>query len=125
MFSFCWTNFASPFTGTLTVLGLGVLGFFFVGLFVRRAYCRICPIGGLTAPFNRFGLASLNKVAQKCTNCGACARVCPVDNLTVLEIMEDGPVNACECTLCLRCVDACPETDCLELTFVGKRVVGS
>lgn len=123
--SVCWTNFASAFTATLTFLGFVVVAFFFVGLFVRRAYCRICPIGGLSALFNRIGLVSLEKLAQKCTNCGACARVCPVDNLTVLDTMKDGSVDACECTLCLRCVDACPEPGCLELRLATKRIVQS
>lgn len=121
----CWTNFATPFQSVLSVLGLVTLVFFGVGFFLRRAYCRICPIGGLTAPFNRYGAVAICKSVQKCTDCGACARVCPVDNLTVLEGKKDGPVTACECTLCLRCVEACPEPDCLEFTFLGKRISGS
>lgn len=121
----CWSNWRDPVTGTLTVLGFAVLVVFFLGLAVRRFYCRICPIGGITAPFNRFGLVSLHKEAQKCTRCGVCARVCPVDNLTVFEGEQGQPVNACECTLCLRCVEACPERGCLEFTFLGRRVVGS
>ena len=120
----CWTNFSNGIQGTLTILGLSFFGLFFLSFFVRRVYCRLCPIGGLTAVFNRYGLVSLNKVAQKCTYCGACARVCAVDNLTVLD-GGDGPVSACECTLCLRCVEVCPEPDCLTFTFVGRRVTGS
>jgi polyferredoxin len=123
--SICWTNWKDPITSTLSVLGLGTFLVFFLGFSVRRLYCRICPIGGLTAPFNRYGLVSLHKEARRCTRCGACARVCPVDNLTVFEGRQGQSVNACECTLCLRCVEACPEEGCLELTFLGKRVVGS
>jgi polyferredoxin len=121
----CWTNFKDWITGTLSVLGVATLAVFFLGLGIRRLYCRICPVGGLTAPFNRYGLSALHKEAGKCTRCGACARACPVDNLTVFDGREGDEVNACECTLCLRCVEACPEQGCLRFTFLGKRVVSS
>jgi len=133
--SICWTNWNDWISGTLTVLGFVALGFFFLSAAVRRLYCRICPVGGLAAPFNRYGLISLRKRGQRCTRCGACARVCPVDNLTVYEGMpgvaaggrlgKAGSVDACECTLCLRCVEGCPEEGCMELTLAGRRVVGS
>jgi len=121
----CWSNFGDWITTTLTILGLLTFAAFFFGLAVRRFYCRICPIGGITAPFNRFGLVSLHKDAAKCTHCGACARGCPVDNLTVYEGREGQSVNACECTLCLRCIEICPERSCLALTIGGKNVVSS
>jgi polyferredoxin len=121
----CWTNWRDWITGALSVLGLLTLGVFFLGFAVRRLYCRICPVGGLCAPFNRYGLVALQKEASKCTRCGSCARVCPVDNLTVYQGRHGDEVTACECTLCLRCVEACPERACLQLTFLGKRLVSS
>jgi polyferredoxin len=120
----CWTNWSDWITSSFSVVGLALLATFLVGLSVRRLYCRICPIGGLTAPFNRIGLPALEKEDARCTRCGACARVCPVDNLTVYEA-RGGSASACECTLCLRCVEACPERGCLSFTLAGKRVVGS
>jgi ferredoxin-type protein NapH len=121
----CWTNWRDPITSTLSVLGLGALALFLIGFGVRRLYCRICPIGGLTALFNRIGVVALQKDSARCTRCGSCARVCPVDNLTVYEGRVRQQVTACECTLCLRCVESCPEPRCLSFTFAGKRVVGS
>lgn len=121
----CWTNTSDWITTTLTILGLITFVAFFMGFGIRRFYCRICPIGGITAPFNRFGLISLNKDSSACTGCGTCSRVCPVDNLTVFEGKQTGPVNACECTLCLRCVEACPERGCLALTLLGKKIARS
>ena len=121
----CWTNTRDWITTVLSVLGIMTFTAFFLGFSVRRLYCRICPVGGITAPFNRYGLVSLHKEAHRCTRCGVCARVCPVDNLTVYEGQAGQSVNACECTLCLRCVDACPEQDCLKFTFLGKQITGS
>lgn len=121
----CWTNWSDWITGTLTVLGLITLGVFFWGFSIRRLYCRVCPVGGLTALFNRVGMVSIFKKDRQCTRCGACARVCHLDNLTVYEGRGERPVDACECMLCLRCVEACPEEGCLQFTFVGRKVVGS
>jgi len=121
----CWTNFRDGITSTLTVLGFIALVVFFLGFSVRRLYCRICPVGGLTALFNRWGMVTLYKQSPRCTRCGACARVCPVDNRTVYDRRDEGPVTACECTLCLRCVEACPEGGCLRFELLGKRVASS
>lgn len=121
----CWTNWRDPITATLSVLGIATLLLFFGGISVRRLYCRICPVGAISAPFNRVGLASLHKDAGRCTRCGACARVCPVDNLTVFEGRQGQAVNACECTLCLRCVEACPEPGCLSFSLVGRTLARS
>jgi ferredoxin-type protein NapH len=121
----CWTNHADSITTVFTVLGLIAFGIFFIGLTVRRFWCRLCPIGGLTAVFNRTGLVILEKNAVKCTRCGACERTCPLDVQRVYEGRETGPVTSYECHLCLRCVEACPEEDCLQFKWLGKRVTGS
>ena len=53
------------------------------------------------------------KVDQdKCTGCGTCVDVCPVE---VFELKEQGgetksvPVNQDECLACMACVTQCPE----------------
>ncbi|MBN2498491.1 MAG: 4Fe-4S binding protein [Deltaproteobacteria bacterium] len=120
----CWTNFASPAGVVFTLLGLLAFGLFFGGLAVRRFWCRLCPIGGLSALFNRSGLVSLVKDARRCTRCGACARSCPLDVRRVFEGRGRKAVTAFECHLCLRCVEACPEPGCLQFQWLGKRVSG-
>jgi ferredoxin-type protein NapH len=96
----------------------------------RRIWCRICPLGGLTALFNRFvpfkwaSVIRLNKVEEKCTKCGICKRVCPPQ---ITEVYEEkgGDVTTSACILCLRCVEMCPYEDCLKVNVVGKTVFKS
>ena len=43
--------------------------------------------------------------AEKCTGCGQCVEVCPMEAITVDDIAK---VNEEECTDCGTCVDECP-----------------
>ena len=45
-----------------------------------------------------------------CTCCGQCARVCPVECITVTEI--SAVINQSECLSCGTCADACPVGAC-------------
>jgi len=121
----CWMNTHDNITTTLTTIGLIAFGVFFIGLTVRRFWCRVCPIGAVTVLFNRTGLVMLRKNAQKCTRCGACVRSCPLDVQRVYKGRGREVVTSYECHLCLRCVEACPENDCLEFRWLGKKVTGS
>ena len=112
-------------------LNILILGIVTVGSFmVRRLWCRICPLGGLLALFNRFvpfkwaSLLHLNKVEEKCTKCGICKRVCPPQVVTVYE-EKGGDVTASDCILCFRCVEMCPYEDCLKIEVVGKPIYKS
>ncbi|GEA15895.1 MAG: hypothetical protein PWR22_2066 [Moorella sp. (in: firmicutes)] len=42
---------------------------------------------------------------DKCTGCGSCVEVCPVEAITVEEVAT---INADECLECGACVDECP-----------------
>jgi ferredoxin-type protein NapH len=96
----------------------------------RRLWCRICPLGGLTAlfstftPFKQIALTRLHKNEQTCTKCGVCKRVCPTQVTQVYE-QKGGDVTVSGCMLCLRCVEMCPEKDTLKLKFAGKDVCKS
>lgn len=44
--------------------------------------------------------------SEKCTGCGLCVDVCPVEAIKVED--DVAVVNADECTDCGACVDECP-----------------
>ena len=110
----------------LIILGLVTVAAFFF----RRSWCRICPLGGLIALFNRFppfkwiSGVRLDKTEEKCTKCGICKRVCPTQVKEVYEAKK-GDVATSQCIFCLRCVEMCPEGDCLKFKFAGKTVCKS
>lgn len=55
--------------------------------------------------------------ADRCIGCGRCAKLCPMDNIRMVE----GTVQTADrCTLCYRCVNLCPEQ---AITLLGKKVV--
>jgi len=115
----------------VTSLNLLILGIVTVAaFFFRCSWCRICPLGGLIALFNRFppfkwvSGVRLEKVEEKCTKCGVCQRVCPTQVKTVYE-NKGGDVTSSQCLLCLRCVEMCPYDDCLKFKFAGKTVCKS
>jgi ferredoxin-type protein NapH len=98
--------------------------------FFRRSWCQICPLGALIALFNRFppfkwiSGVRLNKAEEKCTKCGICKRVCPTQVKDVYE-KKGGDVANSQCIYCLRCVEMCPEQDCLQFKVFGKKLAGS
>lgn len=101
-----------------------------LALAYRRAWCRICPMGGITAlfstftPFKQIALTKLEKNEQKCTKCGVCKRVCPTQATDMYE-KKGGDVTESRCILCSRCVEICPYDDALKITFAGKTVCKS
>jgi ferredoxin-type protein NapH len=96
----------------------------------RRFWCRICPLGGLTAlfssftPFKQIALTKLQKDEHKCTKCGVCKRVCPTQAKDMFE-KKGGDVTESKCILCARCVEICPYEGALEIKFAGKILMKS
>jgi ferredoxin-type protein NapH len=117
-------NFAT--VAALIFLALVVVGSFFI----RRAWCRFCPTGISIAVVNKLKgfkwapLLHLDKNETKCTKCGICKRVCPVQVTEVYE-QKGGKIMTSMCMLCLRCVEMCPYEDCLRVNFGGKTVFKS
>ncbi len=109
-----------------TVAALIFLALVFIGsFFIRRSWCRFCPTGISLAVVNKVKgfkwapVLHLDKNETKCTKCGICKRVCPVQ---VTEVYEEkgGKIMTSMCILCLRCVEMCPYEDCLRLNLGGK-----
>ena len=72
--------------------------------FIPRFFCRLlCPLGALLGLLSRYALFRVHRDPDSCTACGRCTAVCegaasPQDKLRLSE-----------CTVCLKCIDACPE----------------
>jgi ferredoxin-type protein NapH len=96
----------------------------------RRFWCRFCPTGVSFAAVNRFKhlrgvpFLHLNKEEEKCTKCGICKRVCPVQVTDVYE-KKGGSISTSMCMLCLRCVEMCPQEGCLKLNMAKKTLFKS
>jgi formate hydrogenlyase subunit 6/NADH:ubiquinone oxidoreductase subunit I len=101
-----------------------------LALAYRRFWCRICPLGALTAlfssftPFKQVALTKLEKNAEKCTKCGVCKRVCPTQATDMYE-KKGGDVTESRCILCARCVEMCPYEGALSLKVAGKTLMKS
>ena len=121
-----WTTGFYVTSINLTILILVTI----LSLAYRRFWCRICPLGGLTAlfstftPFKQIALTRLHKDEQKCTKCGVCKRVCPTQATQVYD-KKGGDVTESRCMLCARCVEMCPYEDALSLKIAGRTVMKS
>jgi ferredoxin-type protein NapH len=115
----------------VTSLNLSVLIIVTILAFVyRRFWCRICPLGALTAlfstftPFKKIALTKLQKNAETCTKCGVCKRVCPTQ-VTEIYTQKGGDVTVSGCMLCFRCVEMCPYENTLSIEIAGKTIFKS
>ncbi len=117
-------NFAT--VSALTFLVLTIVASFFV----RRFWCRFCPTGASIAVLNKIKgfkwapVFHLDKNEEKCTKCGICKRVCPVQVTEIYE-QKGGKIMTSMCMLCARCVEMCPYEDCLKIKFGNKTVIKS
>ena len=79
---------------TLMVLILGAC------VFVFRAFCRfLCPLGALYSLLSRLALLGVRVDQERCVDCGACVRSCPMDIRSVGDR---------ECVHCGNCIEVCP-----------------
>jgi polyferredoxin len=80
---------------TLVIMG--------AALFVSRAWCRyLCPFGVILCAVGKQALARVER-RPGCTRCNECASVCTTG------AVDRGEIDRMACTMCLACVDGCPE----------------
>lgn len=101
------------------------IAIFALSFLIRRFWCRLCPNGALLALFNKGCLTTKQKDMHKCTKCGICYDVCPMDNEDVYLIKDRKVTNSKNCVMCFECVHKCPETDCLKVKVAGKTILRS
>ncbi len=83
----------------------------------NRAFCKyVCPIPTILKVTTRFSLLKIRGNIEKCNECGACMKTCPMD-IQILDYVKMGfRVLSTECILCQTCVNACP-TGALKVSF--------
>jgi ferredoxin len=89
-----------------TLLYAGVfLGVVVLNLAAERFWCRyLCPLGALLGLLSKVALVQ-RQIDPRCTECGACASVCPTGTVRPEQAYASDPG---ECTVCLGCLSACP-----------------
>jgi polyferredoxin len=113
-------DFSSKTAMAMTALGMAVTGLFLVGAFVKkRFFCFFCPMSALHYLMSRPALLKLKKDGGKCTRCGDCYRVCDMEIRAIADEVNTADIMTDDCTLCLKCVAACPEPGALKATFAG------
>ncbi len=93
----------------------------------NRAFCKyLCPITAILKTFSRFALQKIEGDREKCTQCGACVKACPMD-INIMEYVKNGQrVLSTECINCLTCTTICPEgilRQTFKLDMGGKEIL--
>jgi polyferredoxin len=119
-------NFKNATTIVMSTLGLGFSGIAFLAAFAkRRFWCTLCPLGLILSWYRKISFLKLTKNDTNCTRCEICYNVCPVDIEEVCQSRGRKDVTFPDCTLCLKCVENCPEPDALTASYLGKAVYRS
>ncbi|MDF1539841.1 MAG: 4Fe-4S dicluster domain-containing protein [Candidatus Thorarchaeota archaeon] len=110
-----WIGEDNTLVALLWVLGGNILYYALaIGMAYKyrdnRAFCKIlCPITALLKTTSRFSLIKVKADYEKCTDCGACEKACPMD-IKIRDYIKDGKrVTSTECILCQTCVNSCPQ----------------
>jgi len=83
----------------------------------NRAFCKyLCPVSVPLKITSRFSLLKIKGDAQRCTDCRACEKMCPMDIRVPDYAKQDQRVLSTECSLCQTCITVC-SNDALKLSF--------
>ncbi|HUV25987.1 MAG TPA: 4Fe-4S dicluster domain-containing protein [Anaerolineales bacterium] len=120
----------SPIFTPMVWLLVGNTAYYIIGITLaytlkdNRAFCKyVCPIPVLQKITSRFSMLKVEGSAEKCTECGACEKMCPMDIQISQYTQSHQRVLSTECILCIECVDVCAK-DALKISFgfdFGKR----
>jgi MauM/NapG family ferredoxin protein len=101
-----------PAEPAFTAGGL-LIAAFFAGIVALNAlaprfWCRyLCPLGSLLGLISKAAVFRREVKSAACTDCGACAKVCPTGTIRADKQNASDPA---ECTMCLDCVSTCPRS---------------
>ena len=83
----------------------------------NRAFCKyVCPVSVPLKITSRLALLKIGGEAEKCNNCQACVKMCPMDIRIPEYIRNEQRVLSTECSLCQTCITVCAK-DALKLSF--------
>lgn len=111
---------AIAFMSLMPLLVLGAILLVEVAV-ARRVWCRsLCPLGGFYSILARFSPLRVGFIKERCTDCGDCLMVCPVEEV-LAPSLERGAlqVAAGDCNRCLACIDSC-HTNALKIDLFYK-----
>lgn len=104
--------------GAVAIVAAALLADAFVA---RRFWCRsICPVGAFYAIFARLAPMRIRMNHGRCTGCGKCSKVCVAPEVLEAPVKFGSDVKSGECTLCMNCVDICPEKALSARPFPGR-----
>ena len=113
----------SPIYAPLVWMLSGTMLYYIIGIALayklkdNRAFCKyVCPIPVLQKIPSRFSMLKVEGAAEKCTECGACDKMCPMDIQISQYTQSHQRVLSTECILCNECVDVCVQ-DALKISF--------
>ncbi len=109
LFNLDFEIFSILLTITITLL---------VSFIAYRPFCQfICPFGLVSWIAERFSIFRVRIDKEKCTQCGACIEVCPLE---AAEGRVNGKTIPADCFSCGRCLNVCP-TDALKYGSIFKK----
>jgi polyferredoxin len=83
----------------------------------NRAFCKyVCPVTVPLKLASRFALLRIKGDLDKCTDCGACVKLCPMDIRITDYLKANQRVRSTECVLCQTCITVCA-SEALKLSF--------
>ena len=75
----------------------------------KRAFCKyVCPTTVLLRVMSRFSIIKVTGSRDQCNDCGACAKICPMDILIPNYVKLGQRVLSTECIMCRTCISVCP-----------------
>lgn len=87
----------------------------FCSMRIYRPFCKyLCPLGAFYALFNHFSFYRYYIDRNKCTNCGICSQVCP---------MNVHPVKTPNHAECIRC-GIC-KNSCTQHAIQAEKIIGA
>ena len=97
--------------GMVSVLYL-LIAISVAGLFIERSWCKYsCPVGAVIGLFGKLSPTIVTRNEDACIQCNLCSKICPMN----IDVANKKFVNNIDCDTCIKCVDACPVNDALDL----------